>query len=74
MKKLNKKALTYTVLGSASVLAIALTTDLLAPKNGFGEALRFSMPILTGLITGAIIFYKLKQEASINFSELGKQE
>ncbi|PSH00657.1 MAG: hypothetical protein BRC30_02400 [Nanohaloarchaea archaeon SW_7_46_7] len=74
MKKLNKKALTYTALGSASVLTIALTTNLLAPENSFGEALRFSTPILTGLISGALIFYKLKQEANINFNKLEEQE
>jgi hypothetical protein len=74
MKDLNRKALVYSVLGVVSVLVIAFGTDFLAPQNSFGEILRFSMPIIAGMIAGAAIFFKLKDESDIDFGEIGEQE
>jgi len=74
MKDLNKKALIYSVLGVISVLIVAIGTDFLAPQNSFGEVLRFSMPIIAGMIAGAVIFFKLKDESDIDFEEIGEQE
>jgi len=73
MNDLNRKALIYSVAGVVLVMGVALVTDFLAPENGFGETLRFSMPILAGLVSGAVIFFKLRQETDIDFSELGEE-
>jgi hypothetical protein len=74
MKDLNRKALIYSVLGVISVLAVALVTDFLAPQSSFGEVLRFSIPIIAGIISGAAIFFKLKDESDIDFKEIGEEE
>lgn len=73
MKDLNKKALIYSILGVISVLAVAFVTDFLAPQNSFGEVLRFSIPIIAGMIAGATIFFKLKDESNIDFEEIGDE-
>lgn len=74
MKELNRKALIYSVLGVISVLVVAFVTDFIAPQNSFGEVLRFSMPIITGIITGAAIFFRLKDESDIDFEDIAEEE
>ena len=61
MKELHKKALLYSTTGVLAVIATAFTTNLLAPQNALGEGLRFSVPVLTGIIGGAIIFFRLRE-------------
>ena len=72
MKDLNRKALVYSMLGMLSVMIAAFLTDLLAPQNQTGELLRFSIPVITGIMSGAAIFLKLKEETDIDFEELGE--
>jgi hypothetical protein len=74
VKKLNKKALIYSVLGISTVIATAFITNLLAPQNTLGEGLRFFVPLFTGIIAGAAIFLRLKDESDIDLEELGEEE
>jgi MFS superfamily sulfate permease-like transporter len=62
MREANKKALAYSAVGMASVLVMAFLTDLLAPQNQVGQGLRFAVPVLTGIVSGAVIFLRLRQE------------
>lgn len=72
MKELNRKALIYSVLGVLGVVAVAFITNFVAPQNSLGEGLRFFMPLLTGILAGAAIFFRLKEESDIDFEELGE--
>lgn len=74
MKDLNRKALTYSVAGVFAVIAVAFLTNLLAPQNTLGEGLRFFMPLLTGIVGGAVIFFKLKDETDIDFEDIDTGE
>ncbi|MFB6174685.1 MAG: hypothetical protein ABEJ87_01770 [Candidatus Nanohalobium sp.] len=57
-----------------SVIVVAFLPALLAPHNSTGQALRFFLPLLTGIIAGILIFFRLKDESNIDFDELGDQE
>ncbi|MFB6180787.1 MAG: hypothetical protein ABEJ93_02830 [Candidatus Nanohalobium sp.] len=70
MKKLYKKALLYFSAGMLTVIGAGFITNLVAPQNALGEGLRFSVPLLTGVIGGAVIFFRLKDESDTGFSEL----
>lgn len=74
MKERNRKALTYSVLGMASVLVTAFLTDILAPQSPLGEGLRFSVPLLTGIIAGAIIFLRLKEDLDYKVEDVENPE
>lgn len=70
MKDRNTKALIYSALGMASVLIMAFITDLLAPQNSFGEGLRFAVPVLTGIISGGLIFLRLREDLDYSLEDL----
>lgn len=74
MKDLNRKALIYSATGVFAVIVVAFLTNLVAPRNAFGEGLRFFMPLLTGIVGGAVIFFRLRDESDIDFDELGEEE
>jgi len=74
MKELNKKALAYSALGMTAVIAVAFLTNLLAPQNTIGQGLRFTLPLLTGIISGGAIFLKLKRETDIDFDQLDENQ
>ncbi len=74
MKELNRKALIYSVLGMSTVIASAFMTNMLAPQNAMGEGFRFFVPLFTGIIAGAAIFLRLKDESGIDLEELGEEE
>jgi hypothetical protein len=74
MKELNRKALIYSGIGLFAVIAVSFTTNLIAPESALGEGLRFLMPLLTGIIGGAVIFFRLQDESNIDFEELGEEE
>jgi len=74
MKELNKKALTYSALGMTAVILVAFLTNLLAPQNQLGQGLRFTLPLLTGILSGGAIFFKLKNEADIDFDQINQDQ
>lgn len=74
MKNTNKKALSYSVLGMVSVLLMAFLTDFLAPQNQVGENLRFAVPILTGIISGGLIFLRLREDLDYKLEDLEDSE
>jgi len=74
MKELNKKALAYSALGMTAVITVAFLTNLLAPRNTIGQGLRFTLPLLAGIISGGAIFLKLKRETDIDFDQLDENQ
>lgn len=70
MNERNRKALIYSALGMASVLVMAFVTDFLAPQNQLGENLRFAVPLVTGIISGSLIFLRLKQDLDYKLEDL----
>ena len=66
MKKQNSNALKYTGAGLATVVAVALLVDFIAPDTQTGELLRFIGPLLAGCISGVCIHKEIASEMDLN--------
>lgn len=66
MKKQNSNALKYTGAGLATVVAVALLVDFIAPDTQTGKLLRFLGPLLAGCISGVWIHKEIASEIDLN--------
>lgn len=66
MKEQTVKALKYTGVGLAAVVAAALLTDFLAPSTQIGKWIRFAVPLLTGCIAAVLAHSKIASEIDLS--------
>jgi len=61
MNEQTKKILGYTLLGFLVVLVSGLLADFLLPETGIGDAGRFAVPLLTGVMIGLYIHMRFRE-------------
>lgn len=61
MKKQTKKILAYTLSAFLLVLVSGILADTLLPDTGIGDAGRFAVPLLTGVLTGLYIHMQFRE-------------
>ena len=61
MNEQTKQILIYTVSALLLVLVSGLVADTFLPENGIGDAGRFTVPLLTGVLTGLYIHMRFRE-------------